>query len=132
MEEAAAALGAGYGARMMLEMGQGNAFAVLSPAFKGNEQGFAAQEFANQGCTFLTEDRCELHATGHQPLECRFCHHDRPGEGVRCHADIEKQWNTAAGRALVVRWSNDTEFWQRLRPMAPAEANRAAIEPSND
>ena len=112
VEGAEAALQAGYGNRMMLEMGAGNAFAVLSPAFRGNEAAFAAKAFSNQGCTFLKNDRCELYGTGHQPLECRFCHHDRPGQGTRCHNDIEKQWNSAAGRALVVQWSNSSGFWR--------------------
>ena len=114
VEEAAASLAAGYGYRMMLEMAPGNAFGVLSPAFKGAEQGFATDQYADRGCTFLIDDRCELHGTRLQPLECRFCHHDRPGQGPRCHADIERQWNTAAGRALVVKWSNHTEFWNLL------------------
>jgi hypothetical protein len=114
VEEAAAALDAGYGTRMMLEMGPGNAFGVLSPAFRGAEQGFATSQYAKDGCTFLQNERCELHSTSFQPLECRFCHHDRPGKGQRCHADIEKQWNSAAGRALVLRWSNETHFWKQL------------------
>ena len=110
-------MAAGYGGRMMLEMGPANAFAVLSPAFRGAEQDFATNLHANRGCTFLADDRCQLHGTGVQPLECRCTHHDRPGIGERCHADLEKQWNSPAGRALVVQWSNQTEFWQRhLRP----------------
>jgi len=117
VEEAAAALEAGYGERMMLEMSPGNAFGVLSPAFRGAEQGFATDEYADRGCTFLQIGLCELYGTGFQPLECRFCHHDRPGQGEKCHAEIGNQWNTAAGRALVVRWSNQTDFWKRL----PAE-----------
>ena len=119
IEEAAAALEAGYANRMMLEMAPGNAFGVLSPAFTGAEQGFATQEFADRGCTFLEAGLCQLHGSGLQPLECRFCHHDRPGQGERCHRDIERQWNTAAGRALVVKWTNQTRFWQRL-PRAPS------------
>ncbi len=132
MEEAAAAITAGYGARMMLEMDPGKAFAVLSPAFNGNEQGFAAAEYANDGCTFLTDARCELHDTAHQPLECEFCHHDRPGQGERCHADIAKQWNSATGRALVVRWSNETEFWRRLPAVGAAGASRPRVDVSDD
>jgi hypothetical protein len=46
-------------------------------------------------------------------LECRFCHHDRLGLGPKCHADIERGWNTPAGRELVVRWSKETGFWER-------------------
>jgi hypothetical protein len=114
VEEAAAALETGYGHRMMLEMGPGNSFGVLSPAFKGAEQGFATDQYADRGCTFLERGRCELHGTGFQPLECRFCHHDRVGEGPRCHSAIEKEWNTVSGRKLVVKWSNQTDFWRRL------------------
>ena len=114
VEEAASAIEAGYSSRMMLEMAPDHSFGVLSPAFRGCEQQFATGEYASAGCTFLKEERCELHASGLLPLECRFCHHDRPGLGPRCHDDIGHDWNTAAGRALVVRWSNLTDFWKRL------------------
>ena len=119
VKEAAAAIEAGYGVRMMLEMSPERTFGVLSPAFKGCEVKFAEQAYSSNGCTFLKENRCELHGTGNQPLECRFCHHDRIGLGPRCHADIEKDWNTPAGRALVVKWSNLTKFWQGLSDSLP-------------
>ena len=106
---------AGHAARMMLEMSPDRSFGVLSPAFRGCEMQFAAGEYADRGCTFLKDGRCELHDSGLMPLECRFCHHDRPGLGPRCHADIGKAWNTAAGRALVVRWSDLTDFWSRMK-----------------
>ena len=115
VEEASRALEAGHGKRMMLEMAPDRSFGVLSPAFRGCEEGFAIQENAHRGCNFLTDGLCELHGTGFQPLECRFCHHDRPGQGPKCHEDLEKDWNTLAGRALVVRWSKRTMFWERLR-----------------
>ena len=98
---------------MMLEMSPEFSFGVLSPAFKGCELKFAYNEYASAGCTFLVNDRCELHGTGHQPLECRFCHHDRAGLGRRCHADIEKNWNSPAGRALIVKWSQLVGFGKR-------------------
>lgn len=104
VEQAAAAIKAGYGDRMMLELAPEFTFGVLTPAFKGCERYFALQQYSRNGCTFLKEDRCELFGTGHQPLECRFCHHERPGLGRQCHADIEKDWNTAVGRALVNKW----------------------------
>lgn len=105
VKEATRAIGAGYAGRMMLELAPKGAFGALSPAFKGNEGYFAVNDFSDRGCTFLTADgRCELHATGFQPLECRFCHHARRGEGPRCHRDLEKDWNSYAGRALVERW----------------------------
>ena len=113
VEEAARVFEYGYANRMMLEMAPERSFGVLSPAFKGCEGDFALEQYADRGCTFLKENLCELHGTGFQPLECRFCHHDRPGMGDRCHADIEKEWNTPTGRGLVVRWSKQTVFWER-------------------
>ena len=110
MEEADHAIEAGYGTRMMLEMAPGFSFGVLSPAFKGCETKFAFNEFASNGCTFLVDGKCELHGTGYQPLECRYCHHERDGMGPRCHADLEKDWNTPAGRSLIVRWSKIVNF----------------------
>jgi hypothetical protein len=98
---------------MMLEMAPGFRFGVLSPAFKGCEVKFAYNEYAAAGCTFFIDNRCELHETGHQPLECRYCHHERIGMGPRCHADLEKDWDTPAGRALVVQWSAAVGFMKR-------------------
>ncbi len=103
--EATRAMAAGYGKRMMLEVAPEMTFGVLSPAFKGCESKFALQQYAGGGCTFLSRDRCELFGTGYQPLECRYCHHGRPGMGPSCHSDIERDWRTPAGRALVARWS---------------------------
>jgi hypothetical protein len=112
--EAVRAIAAGYGSRMMLEMSPDQKYGVLSPAFKGCESEFAREIYSKAGCTFLSEDSCELHGTGFQPLECRYCHHERIGLGSRCHADIGIDWNSAAGRSLVVRWCKLTGLWQRM------------------
>ncbi len=126
VKEAARAIKAGYGVRMMLEISPERSFGVLSPAFKGCEMAFAIEASSSHGCTFLNDNRCDLHGTGFQPMECRFCHHDRAGLGLRCHADIEKDWNTSAGRALIVRWSNLTNFWQNFaRSMPKISLSRA-------
>ena len=114
VREAAAAYDAGYARRMMLEPSPERTFGVLSPAFRGCEGTFALQQYAARGCTFLRDGRCELHGSGFQPMECRFCHHDRPGQGPLCHADLEADWNTPAGRLLVVRWSRFTGIWKDL------------------
>lgn len=98
---------------MMLEMAPDRSFGVLSPAFRGCEGSFALERFADKGCTFLLEGRCELHGTGHEPLECSFCHHSRPGEGPKCHRALERDWDSPAGRELVVRWSKLTGHWDR-------------------
>jgi len=71
---------------------------------------FAYNEYASMGCTFFVDHKCELHGTGYEPLECRYCHHERAGMGPRCHADIEKDWNTSAGRALIVKWCEIVGF----------------------
>ena len=101
VEEAAKAIHAGYGDRMMLELAPDSSFGVLSPAFKGCEQDFALQEFSGFGCNFLSDGLCQLFGTGFEPLECRFCHHLRVGRGEQCHADLESDWRTPAGQALV-------------------------------
>jgi hypothetical protein len=112
--EASRAIEAGYADRMMLELSQDKIFGVLSPAFKGCEQAFATELFVNNGCTFLKNDKCELFDTGYEPLECRYCHHDRRGMGLKCHIDIGNEWNGDEGRALVVYWSKQTDFWKKL------------------
>ncbi len=115
VQEAAGALRAGYGNRMMLEVAPERSFGVLSPAFRGCERGFALQRFADRGCNFLVDGLCELHGTGFQPLECRFCHHGRTGLGPKCHADLEADWHTPAGRKLVARWAGAFGLWTELR-----------------
>ena len=110
MVEAELTIKAGYARRMMLEMAPELTFGVLSPAFKGCEGAFALNEFSQNGCNFFKDSLCELFGTGVQPLECRFCHHDRLGEGEKCHLDIEKDWNTEAGRTLIEKWIRVTGF----------------------
>ncbi len=105
VEQARHALDAGYGDRMMLEIAPELTFGVLSPAFKGCERSVATNSFAQNGCTFLVNERCELFETGYAPLECRFCHHNRKGLGAKCHADLEADWNTPVGQKLVDTWS---------------------------
>jgi hypothetical protein len=114
VRQAAAALNAGYANRMMLEVAPERTFGVLAPAFRGCEGGFALEQHAARGCAFLNDERCELHSTAFQPWECRVCHHDRPGLGPRCHAAIEEDWKTPAGRALVARWCKLTGIWNDL------------------
>jgi hypothetical protein len=104
VEEARCAADAGYGPRMMLEVAPEWTHCVLAPAFRGCEGSVALQEFARRGCCFLTNGLCELHGTPYMPLECRFCHHARHGLGEKCHADIERDWQTPEGQTLVAAW----------------------------
>ena len=115
VEQAARAIQAGYAVRMMLEISPERTFGVLSPAFKGCERNFGLQEYAHNGCTFLSDGLCELHGSGLEPLECRFCHHTRVGEGKRCHSALEKDWKTPAGQALVEHWVKSVQLWEMYR-----------------
>ena len=104
MEEAEKVFEAGLGNRMMLEISPERTFGVLAPAFYGCEGGFALNAFSGTGCNFLKNNLCELFGTGMQPLECRYCHHDRKGMGIVCHSDIEKDWRSDRGQELVSHW----------------------------
>jgi hypothetical protein len=112
VEEAAKALKAGYGPRMMLEVSPEFTFGVLSPAFVGCEGNLALQEFKGNGCTFLKNGLCEIHTTSLLPLECRFCHHARLGKGEVCHRAIEQQWR-AIGQSLVNTWALKVGLWDK-------------------
>ena len=97
----------------MLEISPELDFGVLSPAFKGNEGNYALQIYSKNGCTFLKNELCELFGTELQPIECRFCHHDRLGLGAKCHSDIEKDWNTDYGKKLIIKWGSITGLWYK-------------------
>lgn len=104
----------GYGPRMMLEWAPDLSFAVLSPAFKGNEADFAFQELSRNQCTFLENGGCTIFAEPFRPLECRFCHHDRLGQGDLCHHEIERDWKTSKGTRLVRAWVSRYMRWTRF------------------
>jgi hypothetical protein len=113
VEEAEKVIEAGFADRMMLEISPEQNFAVLSPAFKGNECNYASHIYSKQACTFLQNGLCELYDRSLQPLECKYCHHNRKGLGIKCHLDIEKEWKTNDAKRLVVKWGNIVGFWQR-------------------
>jgi hypothetical protein len=113
VDEAGKAIEAGFAFRMMLEMSPDGKYAVLSPAFKGNEVNYALDAYSKQGCTFLKDERCELFGTGLQPLECRFCHHNSKIPGKECHEAVSREWNSNHAKRLIVKWGNITGFWQR-------------------
>ncbi|MGD8778268.1 MAG: hypothetical protein PVH88_04830 [Ignavibacteria bacterium] len=121
--QARKAINAGMANRMMLEISPEFNFGVLSPAFKGNECNYALQIFSGNGCTFLKNNLCELFNSGFQPLECRFCHHNRKGEGIKCHLDLENDWCTKEGRELVAFWIKQINFQNNLRTSFVGSSN---------
>jgi hypothetical protein len=110
VEEANRAIVLGCADKMMLEISPERTFGVLSPAFKGCEMNFALQEFSANKCTFLNSDLCVLFNSGVQPLECRFCHHDRIGQGKKCHDAVEKDWNTFRAQKIIEKWIENVNF----------------------
>ena len=114
VDEALQALDGGLGSRMMLEVAPDRSFGVLSPAFRGCEGMIATNNYALNGCTFLENSQCDLHGSGFQPLECRFCHHTRQGQGVICHEALEQDWARPLGRQLVRRWCKLTGLWDLM------------------
>ena len=84
----------------MLEMSPDFGFGVLSPAFKGNENEIAVQEYAENGCTFLKDDLCELFGSGLEPLECRFTHHAR----LEWDPNAIRRWKGTGGRQKASNW----------------------------
>jgi hypothetical protein len=113
VEEAERVISTQYAFRMMLEISPEMDFGVLSPSFKGNEGNYALEKFSKNGCTFLKNNLCQLFDSGFQPLECRYCHHERTGRGTDCHNDIEEEWKSLYAKKLILRWGNKTGFWHR-------------------
>lgn len=114
VSEAGIAIRQGLSHRMMLEISPEVTFGVLSPAFRGCEMHIATNAYKSAGCTFHHQYGCELYQSDLMPLECRFCHHERTGMGQKCHVALENDWNSAAGKALVVEWCTLTHLWDRM------------------
>ena len=110
IEEFERVLESQYYHRVMLEVAPELTFSVLSPAFKGCESNFALQDYAKNGCNFFINGLCELFGTNVQPLECRYCHHERAGKGIECHTAIENEWNSHEGKKLVEVWIDKVRF----------------------
>lgn len=104
VDEAEKAINAGLGDRMMLEIMTDLKFGILSPAYKKNESEFSQQIHSLNGCTFFKDNKCEIHNTENLPLECRFSHHSRHGQGNQCHEDIMSEWKTTEGQELIKKW----------------------------
>ena len=114
IEQAETAINKGYAHRMMMEISPQFDFAVLSPAFYGCEGFIATNEGARRGCNFLKNGMCELHSTEILPLECAFCHHDRVGEGIKCHKELEFHWKTMKAQNVVLRWQKIVKLDEKI------------------
>jgi len=98
-------------------------FGVFSPAFKSCEKSFATHQFANNDCNFLKNDCCEFYGTGHQPLECRYCHHERRSFGLQVmqiSKRLEGACQSSAGGSM------DQASWPKLLHILKDKPNAIA------
>lgn len=107
-DEALALINAGFSSRLMLDFSQ-YGVGVLCPARMGLE-GRSTCEFPLGQCVLQDRDsRCVLHGLGLKPVEARLVLHGRRGgplwktEGM-VHKAVADEWNTQAGRRLVIVW----------------------------
>lgn len=66
-------------------------------------------------CNFLKSGKCEIHASGFKPWQCRAamgCASDTLDDFPE-NPTILKLWDTDAGRALVERWKDIVKFEER-------------------
>lgn len=120
-EEADKAINEGLAKRLMLdwfcadkEFNYKKIF-VLCPASLGYEGKKAPEDIGFSPllvgyfpgrCTFLKNDRCEIHSSGHKPMHCRegrACVDDgKTGYGEKIK--VARLWNTTEGKALLRKW----------------------------
>ena len=119
-DEAREAIKAGLAGRLMLDywIKVPDDVYVLAPAAKGCEKdrapnteelfggmSFVESMFANPKkgtCTFLRDGRCDIHASGMKPLQCRSAMGCK-GTGLD-NTDMGKLWDNPEAQALVFEW----------------------------
>lgn len=128
-EEAARAIDAGLGERLMVDWWvrwpgeharEDGKLLLLCPASRGSEGDFHRDWYGDDwdpmaffsppkgkgACTFLTkEERCSIHDSGHKPIECRevmVCGNEEDYDGL--HENVAGLWATEEAQALVARW----------------------------
>jgi hypothetical protein len=100
----------GYAKRLMLKIWASRddphfAIVGLCPAIVGFECGVDPMKSYLAPCTFLKNDRCELHNLGLKPSEGKFATHDTtPAEEEINDKEIIKTWLTDEGDQLIHEW----------------------------
>lgn|GEM_PF-598596 len=127
VEEARSAIDKGLSDRLMLELSADFPFGVLAPAFTDNEGNIALRMHSGKPCTFLKNQKCEIHNETFFPLECRYCHHSRKNMGLQCHLEIARDWNSSKGKRLVRKWIEARQI--KLRHAIPAIGQLTHLNP---
>ena len=120
-EEAAAAIDAGHSGRLMLdwlepcdELKNKKRIYILAPASIGHEGSNAPEmpsfdlTWSKGRCTFLKNNRCEIHNSGFKPLQCReslACNPSRSIGYLNNYA-IAPLWKTGEAKSIVKRWKS--------------------------
>ena len=121
--EAVAAISAGYASRLMEdwlepsdEFSNEERIYMLAPASLGHEGAFAPEMewgdffFIKGQCTFLKNDRCEIHDSGFKPIQCRYAHCSEM-KANPSNYDMARMWDTPEGEAAL-------ELWERTKGVA--------------
>lgn len=117
LDDAEAALNAGYGDRMMLDWltDYPDSVYVLAPASigfakslapEGDFAGMLAGRWCKGECVLLLNGLCTIHQTGFKPAQCRALTHKSSMDNY----EAADPWNSDRGRALVARWKEEVEF----------------------
>lgn len=118
-EDAVSLITAGLADRLMVDWYipkiDGDSWELLTPAIKGHENSDAP--FWPVGrCTFLKDDRCELHEAGLKPTEGKECWCGSDAEkDIKLHHEIAATWNSIEGLEIVRAWRG------RLEPIVGKE-----------
>ena len=116
-EEARRAIAEGLAHRLMLCWYTGGGqkrIYVLSPAVAGYEGKIGPQavmsgkDWKRGTCTFYKNQRCEIHASGFKPLECRLalsCDVAIGRQADDAHKqEIPRAWDSWRSRRIIKRW----------------------------
>lgn len=115
--EARKAIAGGFAHRLMLCWYSGyknKRVYVLSPAVAGYEGKIGPQavmsgkDWKRGTCTFYNNQRCEIHAGGFKPLECRLALScdvaiGRQADDAHKHG-IPRAWDSWRSRRIIKRW----------------------------
>lgn len=106
---------AGYSDRLMLKAWPAPHDATLiilglCPAIVGLEKSVGPLKTHQGPCTFLKNDRCEIHNLGLKPAEGRFATHATSSEQEgKFMVHIMKTWATIDGVNLLMEWERQCE-----------------------
>jgi hypothetical protein len=116
VEEAKQLIKHGFAKRLMLKIWVSRddpecIIVGLCPAIMGHEMGADPLKSHIGDCTFLKDERCELHNLKLKPSEGRFATHNTTHEQEESNTkEIIKTWLSNEGEALLHKWERICEI----------------------